>query len=118
MLNRLYALVAWLIFGLGLLHMLTTFRLGSSSMTARVWFFGSGIAIALVGVLNLLHRAYGPCGIGLRVTCRAANLVLLAFAAVAGSLTGAGIAQQIILLSVIGGAVILSCLPTRHFSLG
>ena len=95
--------------------MLTTFRLATSSPTARVWFFGSGLAIALVGALNLLHRAYGESAIGLRVVCRSANILLLLFAAVAGTLTGASLAQQVLLLFVVGGAAILSCLPARHF---
>ena len=95
--------------------MLTTFRLVTSSPTARVWFFGSGLAIALVGALNLLHRTYGDSAVGLRVVCRSANVLLLLFAVVAGTLTGASVPQQVLLLSVVGGAVILSYLPLRIF---
>ncbi len=113
MLNRLYALVSWIVVGIGLLHMLTTFRLTTASAAGRVWFFGSGIAIALVGALNLLHRAYGSCGVGLRMACRTANIVLLVFAAVAGVVTAVGIAQQIVFLTIIAGALILSSLPAK-----
>src|SRR5437763_8148005 len=115
MLNRLYASTAWVIVAVGVLHMMTTFRLTTSSATARVWFFGSGLAIALVGALNLLHRSYGDSATGLRVVCRSANILLLLFAVVAATLTAASLAQRVLLLSVIGGAAILSCLPTRHF---
>ena len=94
MLNRLYAFLAWAIVGLGLLHMLTTFQLATASATARVWFFGSGIAIALVGELNLLQRAYGHSAAGLRVVCRGATFLLFVFAAVAGAVTRAGIVQR------------------------
>jgi hypothetical protein len=112
MLSRLYAFIAWAIVGIGLLHMLTTFRL-TTSATARVWFFGSGLAIALVGALNLLHRAYGDSALGLRGVCRSANAALLLFAVVAGTLTAASTAQQILLWSIIASAFVFSCLPPR-----
>ncbi len=89
MLSRVYATIAWVIVAIGLLHMATTFRLATSSPSTRVWFFGSGLATALVGALNLLHRAYGSSALGLRVVCRSANLLLFLFAFVAGRLPGA-----------------------------
>ena len=61
----LYALSSTLTLALGLLHMATTFTLASTP-SAKVWFFGAGIAIALGGVLNLLNRRYGLAAFGLR----------------------------------------------------
>lgn len=114
-LNRLYAFVGWAIVALGALHMLTTIRLSASSPAFRVWFFGSGIAMALVGALNLLHRAYGRAAPGVRIVCRAANILLTLFALVAGALTGATLAEYILIMSMLGGASVLSfVLPPKQ----
>ena len=107
-LNRLYAFVGWAIVALGALHMLTTIRLSASSPAFRVWFFGSGIAMALVGFLNLLHRAYGHSAPGLRIVCRTANILLTLFAVAAGALTGATAAEYILIMSLLCGASALS----------
>ena len=112
-LNRIYAFLGWAIIALGSLHMLTTFRL-SSSPASRVWFFGSGIALVLLGALNLLHRTYGQSAPGLRTVCRSANIFLTLFAAVAGTVTRASIPEFVIILGLIGGATILSFLGSVH----
>lgn len=112
-LNRIYAFLGWAIIGLGGLHMLTTFRL-SSSPAFRVWFFGSGIALVLVGAINLLHRAYGQSAPGLRAVCRSANIFITLFAAVAGTATRASIAEFVIIVGLLGGATALSFLRSVH----
>src|SRR5688572_15129604 len=106
--TRLYAFVAWAIVALGGLHMLTTIWLAASTPAFRVWFFGSGLAMALGGALNLLHRAYGRSAPGLRVVCWIANLFLTLLGAVAGAITRASIAEYIVIMSLLGGATILS----------
>ncbi|HYJ07106.1 MAG TPA: hypothetical protein VEX43_18390 [Chthoniobacterales bacterium] len=106
--NRLYAFIGWAIVALGGLHMLTTIRLSASTPAFRVWFFGAGLAMALGGALNLLHRAYGRSAPGLRVVCWIANILLTLLGAVAGALTGASIAEYILIMSLLGGALILS----------
>jgi hypothetical protein len=111
MLRCIYAFLAWLIVALGILHMLATFRLASGNSLGKVWFFGSGLAIALVGALNLLHRAYGRSALGIRVVCRAGNILLTGLAIVAGTITGASLGQQIIIWLVLAGALLLSCFP-------
>lgn len=108
--NRLYAFNSWAIVALGGLHMLTTIRLSASTPAFRVWFFGAGLAMALAGALNLLHRAYGHSAAGLRMVCRIANVLLTLFAAVAGALTGAGMAEYVVIVGLVGGALILSFL--------
>ena len=106
--NRLYAFVGWAIVALGGLHMLATLRLSASTPAFRVWFFGSGLAMALGGALNLLHRWYGRSASGLRIVCRVANVLLTLFGAFAGAITGASLAEYIIIMSLLGGALILS----------
>ena len=112
--NRLYAFIGWAIVALGGLHMITTIRLSASSPAFRVWFFGSGIAMALVGALNLLQRAYGPAAPGLRVVCRIANVFLTLFAAVAGAHTRASLVEYFVILGLLGGASILSFVPASY----
>jgi hypothetical protein len=106
--NRLYAFTGWAIVALGGLHMLATIRLAASSPAFRIWFFGSGVAMALGGALNLLHRTYGHSAPGLRIVCWIANIVLTLLGAVAGAITGASMAEYILIMTLLGGAFILS----------
>ena len=106
--NRLYAFFGWAIVALGGLYMLATIRLSASSPAFRVWFFGSGLAMALGGALNLLNRAYGRSAPGLRVVCWIANLLLTLLAAVAGALTGASLVEYVVIMSLLVGALLLS----------
>ncbi len=106
--NRLYAFVGWAIVALGGLHMFTTIRLTASTPAFRVWFFGAGIAMALTGALNLLHRAYGSSAAGLRIVCRTANILLTLFAVAAGTVTKASPIEFILVVGLTGGALILS----------
>ncbi len=115
-LSRFYAFIGWAIVALGALHMLATFQLSASTPAFRVWFFGSGIAMALVGALNLLHRAYGRSAAGLRVVCWTANVFLTLFALAAGAFTGASIAEYILIVSLTGGALILSFVRPAHLA--
>ena len=106
--NRLYAFLGWAIVALGGLHMLATLRLSASSPAFRIWFFGSGLAMALGGALNLLNRAYGRAASGVRVVCWSANILLTLLGAVAGAVTGASVAEYIVIMSLLGGALVLS----------
>jgi hypothetical protein len=54
--GRIYALFAWLIVAIGTLHMIATFCLSAGSSLGKVWFFGSGLAIALVGAHRYRRR--------------------------------------------------------------
>jgi hypothetical protein len=113
-LGSIYAVFAWLIVAIGTLHMIATFRLSAGTSLGKVWFFGSGLAIALVGALNLLHRAYGVSCPGVRIVCRSGNILITLIAIVAGTISGASLMQRVIIWSLFGGALILSCLPQRH----
>lgn len=105
--KTVYALLAAAILALGVLHMATTFRL-SSSPVAKVWFFGSGMAIAFGGVLNFLNRRYGFGASGLRAACIGANVLMVCFAVAAGHVTGASAAERAVMLTVLTSALILS----------
>lgn len=106
--NRLYAFIGWAIVALGGLHMLATIKLSASTPAFRVWFFGSGLAMALAGALNLLNRSYGHTAPGLRIVCWIANIFQTLLGAVAGALTGASVAVYVLIMSLLGGAFILS----------
>lgn len=114
--SRLYAVCAAAIVALGVLHMVTTFRLSSLTPAGKVWFFGAGIALALMGILNLLNRRYGLAASGLRAACIASNVVLLCFAVVAGRLTGATAVEQVVLTSVLLFALILSAVRSASLT--
>lgn len=111
----LYAVFAAAILALGALHMATTFRL-SSNASAKVWFFGTGLAIALVGVLNLLNQRYGLAAYGVRAACIGTNALMVCVAGVAGRVTGASVAEQVVVLTVLSSALILSALPSASIS--
>ncbi len=114
--KRLYALLAALVVASGCLHMATTFWLSSVTPAGKVWFFGSGMAIALAGVLNLLNRRYGLAAAGLRAACIVTNLLFAVFAGVAGVLTGAGSMERLIMMALLVSVLILSALRSASLS--
>ncbi len=106
--NRLYALLAAAVVALGCLHMVTTFRLSATTPAGKAWFFGSGIAMALAGALNLLNRRYGWAAPGLRAVCIGANVMMAAFAAVAGLVTRATFTERLIMMTLLVSVLVLS----------
>ncbi len=104
----LYAIVSWGIVALGALHMLATLHIFHSLSSAALWFFSGGIALALTGTLNLLHRTYGHIAPGLRKVCIGTNILMTIFGVLSGVVTHASIAVFIIVLGLIGGATVLS----------
>ena len=111
-LNVLYAIAGWGIVALGSLHMLSTLKLLNATPVFRLWFFGAGMAMALVGALNLLQREYGSSALALRVVCTVANTLLLCFAIVAGALTTASLVEQALIVGLVGSALALSLIPS------
>jgi hypothetical protein len=95
--------------------MATTFRL-SSSAAFKVWFFGAGMAMALAGALNLLNRKYGLDAFGLRVVCIGTNVLMICLAGIAGRVTGGSAAQQVVMLTVLTSALVLSALRSASLS--
>lgn len=111
--RRAYRVFGWGLVLLGTVHMLTTFRAFAGLSSSAVWFFGSGIAMCLTGVLNLLNHAYGRAAHGLRRTTVATNAWMTAFAIVAGAATRATIGEFVVILGLIGGATLLSAFDYR-----
>ena len=108
--NGLYAVLPWGVIALGTLHMAATWRIYDQLTSAALWFFNGGIVLVLAGVLNLVNRRYGADARGLRVMCRATNVVTLCFAAVSGIVGGAGPTSLVIVLGLMGGVTLLSFL--------
>ena len=107
-LNRIYAVLAWLLAATGIFHLVTTWQLTNQTDFTRVWFFGAGIAMIQAAVFNLLHHVYGQNAQGLRWATRGFNGLLLVFAAVAGRVIGASVPEQIFLLGVFGVLLVFS----------
>ena len=116
--SRLYALMAAAIVAVGCLHMVTTFRLSSATPAGKVWFFGSGIAIALAGVLNLLNRRYGLAAPGLRAVCIGTNLMIAGLAGIAGGVTRASFTERVIMMAILVSTLILSAVRSASLSPG
>jgi hypothetical protein len=74
------------------------------------------MAIALVGVLNLLNRRYGLAAFGLRVVCIGTNVLMICAAGVGGRVTGASVRAQVLVLTVLTSALILSALRSASVS--
>lgn len=108
LLTRVYAALAWLIAAIAVLHMATTWQLSSASAFTKVWFFGSGIAMAQTAALNLLHRTHDRTARSLAWVTRTSNALVLGFAAVAVSVTKASIAELVVILGTLAALLILS----------
>jgi hypothetical protein len=112
--STVYAVLAWILAAVAILHMATTWRLNAATAFTRVWFFGSGLAMAQAAAFNLLHRSYGRTAAGLRWTTRACNLLLLGLAAVAGAVTHATLPERVFLLGDLAGLLLLSFTSAAH----
>ena len=77
--RRLEVILAWLLVGLGILQWLATPLFFRQAEEPAFWFFGGGITLVLVGVLNLLRRRYGDQARGVVFVSVVANLVLAGF---------------------------------------
>jgi len=105
-LSRSYAVLAWLLAALAVLHMATTFRLASASPFTKVWFFGAGVAMAQTAALNLLHRTHPGTALGW--VTRGSNIVILGLAAVGGVVTHASAAELVVMLGALAALLVLS----------
>jgi hypothetical protein len=115
-LGRVYAVLAWLLAALAMLHMATTWRLTSATAFTRLWFFGTGFAMAQTAALNLLHRSYGRTAPGLRWVTRLSNAFILGLTAVGGMVTRAAVGEQVIILAALGLLLALSCVEAATAS--
>ena len=109
-----YLILSLGIIALGAVHIGATPRLFTHLTSAAVWFACGGLAIIMVGALNLLRRAYGEIAPGIRWVCVVANVVMTSFALVAGYAGGASALQFSLIIGLMGGATLLSLFPATQ----
>lgn len=109
-----YLVLSLGIIALGAAHIAATPRYFPELTASAVWFASGGLAIILTGALNLLRRAYGAGAFGLRVVCVASNVVMTAFALVAGYASGASAPELAIVVGLLGAETVLSLLPAAQ----
>ena len=74
--KRLDTVCAWLIFGLGAVHIAMT----PGGVSGRLWFFGTGLALIFAGMINLLRIKNGYAVEWLKAFCVSANAMTLVLA--------------------------------------
>ena len=112
--RRAYFVLSLGIIALGAVHIAATPRYFAHLTSAAVWFASGGLSMILTGALNLLRRAYGADAPGLRLVCVGANIVMTAFALLAGHAGRASVAEFVVILGLIGGATVFSLLPAAQ----
>ena len=78
-------ITGWLIVGLGLVHCCVTTVFFKHFSINALWFFGSGLALVVVGALNLLRIQYAAEAPGARIVCVAANVAIFFFTLAIGA---------------------------------
>ena len=76
--RKLDLAAAWGLVALGVVHCSFTPFAYRKFSEASLWFFAAGLTLLYAGAFNLV-RVANPVAIGLRRTCLAVNLSLLAF---------------------------------------
>jgi hypothetical protein len=112
--QRAYFVLSLGIVVLGLVHIAATPHYFTHLSSGAVWFASGGLAMILTGALNLLQHAYGALAPGLRAVCVAANVVMIAFALLAGYTAKASAAEFALVIILIGGATLLSLSPAAQ----
>ncbi|MBC7788547.1 MAG: hypothetical protein H7Z74_01265 [Anaerolineae bacterium] len=112
--RRAYFVLSVGIIALGVVHIASTPRFFSELTSPAIWFASGGLTMILTGALNLLRQTYGQGARGLRVICTAANAVLTAFALLAAYVSGASALEVVVVLGLVGGAFVLSLLPSAQ----
>ncbi len=88
--------------------MVITPRLFTISSSEAVWFFSGGITIVLVGIINLLNRAYGLIAFELRLVCMVTNIFITVFSVFAGFIMDAGFLWFVVVVGLFGGVTLVS----------
>lgn len=108
--RSLYLVLAILIVLLGLFHLGSTPRFFDALDSRALWFASGGLLMALAGLLNLLNRTYGAGAPGLRWSTAATNIIMTAFAALAGVVGAASGAQLGAIVGLMAATALLSLL--------
>jgi len=103
--------IGWTFIVLGTLHNFVGAMHSPELNPAALWFVSGGIALWLIGAMNLLRVYYGGVAPGLRWVCLAANLVVAAFSVTYAAVTGAWRRPLgILLLGTCAGAILMALL--------
>lgn len=104
-------IIAWLIFGVGIVHCLATMVYFKQFRMPALWFLGSGLALLYVAALNLLRIRYDAAASGLRRVCIVGNLVMLIFVLMVGATMSLRLNPQVVLfIALIAAATACSIL--------
>ena len=110
--RRLYLILALLVVALGLFHTVSTPRFFDELDSRALWFASGGLLLLLAGILTLLNRAYGATARGVRWAAVSTNIVMTAFAALAGTLGAASGAQLAAIVGLMAATTLVSLPPT------
>jgi hypothetical protein len=81
--RRIHRTASGLIAILGALHCVLTFALYASWSPDAVWFFGTGLSLVLLALMNWAHVGFEPCPLPTARAVRYANVVYALFGAAA-----------------------------------
>ncbi len=108
--RRIYPAIGWAIILFGLFHSLAATKIFSELSERALWFVSGGLAMMLVGGLNLLNHRYGAAAPGVQRVCVVANVVMTIFAITAGIVSRASVAQLVVVGALFVAATLLSLL--------
>lgn len=99
--RKLYLTVITITFLLGTLHSALTFFYSKKLTASALWFLGSGLALLLYSVLNLIHVRHGGAS-DVRLIVRLVNVLVLVFIALSAAVIGVKGNPQVLVLVVAG----------------
>jgi hypothetical protein len=106
--RRIYPAAGWAIILFGLFHGLAATKIFEELSERALWFVSGGLAMMLVGALNLLNHRYGAMAPGVQRVCVAANVVMTIFAITAGIVSRANLGQLVVVGALFVAATLLS----------
>lgn len=109
--RRFYLVLGIAIVALGLFHTASTPRFFDELSSRALWFASAGLALVLLGAINLLNWAHGQTARGLPWTAMAANLVFAGFVTLSGFVGGAAVGEIAIMAVLMLAAALLSMAP-------
>ena len=77
--RRLHLSASWVVTAIGITHCAVTAVAFQTWSADTVWFLGTGLAVVLIGSLNLVHIGVEPCRMPTVRFIRAANWVFVLF---------------------------------------
>ncbi len=106
--SLVYAIAAWALAALSVVHMAVTPKYYARHGDPAIWFFAGGVLIGLIAAVNLLNRAYGRVAPGLRAVAFISNVVLLGTFVAGGLLVRPTFTQWVLVLVIMGPLCVLA----------